>query len=338
VNAFSRRPQPATLAGGGLEVDAPLAAATPWPALGGVGGWLRAAVLLLVTAAVLASLVSWAGTTDVVGLLRGVSGQDLVVATLLTLILPLSHACRLQVALAATDQRLGFNRALQLTLAVWPISSLTPAKAGDLIKAYHLREEIPATLTAGALLTERAVGLAVWGALSLVASLLFGQAVITAFSAAVLGGILLFLFVLAPRAERLPLSARWRDRLGLLLRSTRGLTRRRLLLALVGLTLVNCAVTVLVTAALFEAVGVAVPLGFVTAAILPAMFAGLLPFTLAGMGTRDSVLIVLFAGYASAAQSLSVGLLYAFFFRWLLSLLGLAFLHQIGKAARPAAG
>jgi hypothetical protein len=47
---------------------------------------------------------------------------------------------------------------------------------------------------------------------------------------------------------------------------------------------------------------------------------------------------VLFAGYASAAQSLSVGLLYAFFFRWLLSLLGLAFLHQIGKAARPAAG
>ena len=101
---------------------------------------------------------------------------------------------------------------------------------------------------------------------------------------------------------------------------------------MIGLTLINCATTVLVTAVLFDAVGASVPLAFVTAAILPAMFAGLLPFTLAGMGTRDSVLIVLFAAYASAAQSLSVGLLDAFFFRWLLSLLGLPFLQQLEKA------
>ena len=89
---------------------------------------------------------------------------------------------------------------------------------------------------------------------------------------------------------------------------------------MIGLTLINCATTVLVTAVLFDAVSASVPLAFVTAAILPAMSPDRCRSRLAGMGTRDSVLIILFAAYASAAQSLSVGLLYAFFFRWLLSL------------------
>jgi uncharacterized membrane protein YbhN (UPF0104 family) len=288
---------------------------------------------VVVTGGVLLSLVHWAGTTDVARLVGGLSASSLLIATLLTLTLPVSHAWRLQAALAAANHRLTYGRALRLTLAVWPISSLTPAKSGDLAKAYYLRNDIPVAVTAGALLAERAVDLAVWGALSLAGSLAFRQTAIAVFSAAVLGGILTFIFVLAPRAERLPIPAAWRDRLRLLLRSARSIAQRPGLLAvMIGLTLINCATTVLVTAVLFDAVGASVPLAFVTAAILPAMFAGLLPFTLAGMGTRDSVLIVLFAAYASAAQSLSVGLLYAFFFRWLLSLLGLPFLQQRERA------
>ena len=307
--------------------------AAPWSVLGWAAGRLQIGLVIVVTVGVLLSLAHWAGTTDVASLVRDLSARSLLVAALLTLTLPVSHAWRLQAALAAANHRLKFGRALRLTLAVWPISSLTPAKSGDLAKAYYLRNEIPVTVTAGALLAERAVDLAVWGALSLAGSLAFRQTIIALFSAAVLGGIFTFIFVLAPRAERLPIPAAWRDRLRLLLWSARSIAQRpRLLVVMVGLTLINCATTVLVTAVLFEAVGVSVPLAFVTAAILPAMFAGLLPFTLAGMGTRDSVLIIVFAAYASAAQSLSVGLLYAFFFRWLLSLLGLPLLQQLGKA------
>ena len=47
-------------------------------------------------------------------------------------------------------------------------------------------------------------------------------------------------------------------------------------------------------------------------------------------------MIVLFAAYASSAQALTVGLVYAFFFRWLLSLVGLPFLQQLMRA--PASG
>jgi uncharacterized membrane protein YbhN (UPF0104 family) len=197
-----------------------------------------------------------------------------------------------------------------------------------------LRGQIPVAATAGALLAERAIDLAVWGAVSLAAALLIGQLLVAGFAAAVLGGVLVFVCLLAPRADRLPISARWRERLSLLFASMRGQARRPwLLVGLVGLTLVNCVATIGVTAVLYDGVGAHVPLAVVTASLLPAMFAGLLPLTLAGMGTRDSALIVLFDGYATGAQSLGVGLLYAFFFRWLLSLLGLPFLRQIGVDA-----
>jgi uncharacterized membrane protein YbhN (UPF0104 family) len=311
---------------GGVVAAAPRASS---PAVVGRG----MVIVLVITAVVLVSLAQWAGTRDVVGLLAGLSAGHLLIATLLTLVLPFSHAWRFQAALAATGHQLGFGRAIRLTMAVWPISSLTPAKSGDLVKAYYLQDRVPATITAGALLAERAVDLVIWGALSLVASLAFQVVVISAFSAAVLGGILTFLFAVVPRSERLPIPNRWREQMHQLLWSIRGIAQRPRLLALMSaLTLLNYAVTVLVTAVLFSGLGVDVPLTFVTAAILPVVFAGMLPFTLAGMGTRDSVLILLFGGYASAAQSLSVGLLHALFFRWLLSLLGLPFLQQMGKA------
>jgi uncharacterized membrane protein YbhN (UPF0104 family) len=294
---------------------------------------VRTVVVLGTTLLVLAGLANWAGTSDVVNGVSGLGAERLLAVLLLTLMLPLTHAWRLQAALLATDHRLGFGRALWLTLAVWPISSLTPAKSGDLVKAYYLREATPAMVTAGALLAERAIDLAIWGTLSLVASLFFHQLVVSAFSALVLGGVVA-LFVVAPWAEQLPLPSKWRERLRLLFWTAQAVARRPVVLAvLIALTLANCVVTILVTAVLYDGVGASVPLAYVTAAVLPAMFAGLLPFTLAGMGTRDSVMIVLFASYASSAQSLTVGLVYAFFFRWLLSLLGLPFLYQLLRAA-----
>jgi uncharacterized membrane protein YbhN (UPF0104 family) len=311
-------------------------ASPPWALPRSRSAVVRTLILVGVTALVLIGLVSWAGTADVYTLIGSLGASRLLAVLLLTLVLPITHAWRLQVALLATDRRLAFGRSLRLTLAVWPISSLTPAKSGDLVKAYYLRDSVPPMVTAGALLAERAVDLAAWGSLSLVASLFFRQPVVSVFSALVLGGVLT-LFTIAPWADRLPLSAGLREKLRLLLQTMRAVARRPMVLALlVGLTLANCVVTILVTAILFDGVGASVPLAYVTAAVLPAMFAGLLPFTLAGMGTRDSVMIVLFAGYASSAQALAVGLVYAFFFRWLLSLLGLPFLQQLMRTAATA--
>jgi uncharacterized membrane protein YbhN (UPF0104 family) len=290
-------------------------------------------VVLLVTAAVLAGLVGWAGAEGVLGLLRGAGYGHLLAATLLTLLLPTIHAWRFRAVLVATGYPVSKRRAFDLTMATWPISAITPSKSGDLLKAYYLRQEVPAAVTLGGVLAERVIDVAAWGGLALIGAISFGQLGVLAFSAVILGSVLAF-FVLAPWAKRLPLKRSWLDRVDLLLASTAALSRSpRALALMVGLTLVNCLLTILVTAILFDAVGARVPLLFTLAGLPPAMFAGLVPFTIAGMGTRDSVLIMLFADYASTAQSLSVGILYAFFFRWLLSLLGLPFLQRLTSRA-----
>ena len=290
---------------------------------------IRGAIFLVVTAIIVAGLITWAGGSDVIRLLSGVSADHLAAALLLTLILPITHAWRLQTVLAAAGYAIGQRRAFQLTMGAWPISSITPSKSGDLVKAYYLRHQIPATVTMGGLLAERAIDVAVLSVLAFIGSVVFGLPITILFSAALLGAILAF-FLLAPWLSRLPLKPSWRNRIELLLSSSTALWRSpRAFTITVILTLTNWLVTFLVTMVLYDAVGASVPFIYVMAGLPPAVIAGLAPFTVGGMGTRDSILILLFEQYASYAQSLSVGIMYAFYFRWLLSLLGIPFLLRL---------
>jgi uncharacterized membrane protein YbhN (UPF0104 family) len=292
----------------------------------------NAGLLLVVTVIAVGGLVGWAGAGDVLVLILGLQPGHLLLAAMLTLMLPLVHAWRLQAVLGAAGYRIDWRRAFSLTMGVWPISAVTPSKSGDLIKAYYLRREVPATATVGSLLAERAVDAVVVAALALVGSIFVGHRVISLASLAVIGAFTTF-FVLAPWTTRLPLSPRWRERIDLLLSSTLALSRMPGLLALtVGLTLINWLATISLTAVLFDGVGAAVPLLYMLAGMPPALLAGLMPLTLAGMGTRDSAIILLFENYATIAQSLSVGILYAFFVRCVLSLLGLPFFMRLMKA------
>jgi hypothetical protein len=255
----------------------------------------------------------------------------MILATLLTLTLPVVHAWRFRTVLNAISYTVSWERSFHLTMAAWPVSSITPSKAGDLIKAYYLRKDVPATVSAGSLLAERAVDVAVLSAMSLVGSAFFDRPAITVFSGMILLGIAA-VFVLAPLTRRFKLKPAWRQRVDLVLSSTYALTRSpSLLAATIGLTLLNWVTTVLIAWILFQAVEADVPLLYTFAGLPPALFAGLVPFTLGGMGTRDSVIMLLFEGYATSAQSLTVGILYAFFGRWLLSILGIPFLQRLIK-------
>lgn len=59
-----------------------------------------------------------------------------------------------------------------------------------------------------------------------------------------------------------------------------------------------------------------------------AIFIGLIPVTVAGMGTRDGALILLFAPYAPASLMAGVGILCSMRY-WIPSLVGLPFLHAL---------
>lgn len=94
------------------------------------------------------------------------------------------------------------------------------------------------------------------------------------------------------------------------------------------LTALNWFASMVQTKLLFGGVGAVVPLGFTVAALPVVLFVGLLPITFAGMGTRDSAMLVMFFAYATQAQILAVGLLYTFFGYWLLALVGIPFVKN----------
>ena len=321
-----------------LRVDAPGIAETnvtpgadTWAPWRNRGLLIRIGVFIVVTSAIVVGLIGWVGARDVASLISGVNPQLMVLATLLTLTLPVVHAWRFRTVLNAIGYKVSWRRSFHLTMAAWPISSITPSKSGDLIKVYYLRKEVPATVAAGSILAERAVDVAVLGAMSLVGSLFFDRPAITIFSGLVLLG-MAGVFIIAPWTRRLPLKPAWRERVDLVLSSTYALSRSpSLLFTTLSLTLLNWATTVLIAWILFRAVDANVPLLYTFAALPPALFAGLTPFTLGGMGTRDSVIMLLFEGYATAAQSMTVGILYSFFGRWLLSILGIPFLQRLIK-------
>ena len=80
---------------------------------------------------------------------------------------------------------------------------------------------------------------------------------------------------------------------------------------------------------LFLALGANVPLFYIAAAFPLAIFIGLIPITIAGMGTRDSAIIYFFSFWVSSSICLGVGLLYTLFAYWFLALLGLPIMKKL---------
>jgi len=99
-------------------------------------------------------------------------------------------------------------------------------------------------------------------------------------------------------------------------------------LMIIFLTVVKWLVVFVQIKILFGGVGADISYGLVATALPIAIFVGLLPITLGGMGTRDSAMIVLFSGMATVPQIIAVGLLYAFFGYWLFSVIGIFFMRQ----------
>jgi uncharacterized membrane protein YbhN (UPF0104 family) len=57
-----------------------------------------------------------------------------------------------------------------------------------------------------------------------------------------------------------------------------------------------------------------------------AIFAGLIPVTLGGIGIRDMAIVFLTSGWVAGEQAMAVGILYTATSYWFLGVLGLPFL------------
>jgi len=226
------------------------------------------------------------------------------------------------------------------------LNSFLPGKAGDLVKAFYLREHggMPGNL--GSVLLERTVDVTVLGLLGLAAYGLTGHTWGLVTALVLLGGAGTVFLVLqfVPFARWLPVG-RWGDAALAFRAVWRNWIQHPVLAAQTAVAslcvwLLCGSVLGSLAAALHQ------PLGWTeTFAVFPlAIMAGLMPITVGGLGTREAVMTALLAPRLSreAATVLSLG--YTAFTYWFLSAISLPavgaeiwrWLRRDREAAGPA--
>lgn len=271
---------------------------------------------------------------QVLNLLTGIAWPIWIISASITLSFPLFSAVRWKAILSTMDHEIPFVRALLIIVGIWPISSVSPSKSGDLLKAYSLRRDMKPVVVIGSVLIERAFDLLVLSTLAMVGGIYFQEYRITIVAIMVL--IALITCILLVRLNiSLPIGRKFQSQLRDLNISLNSLWHKpRVTLLILFFTMVNWFASVLQTQILFRGVGVEVSLGFTAAALPIAILAGLFPISIGGMGTRDTAIVILFAAQASASQALAVGLLYSFFGYWMLAILGLPLMRRALGAGR----
>ena len=250
----------------------------------------------------------------------------LLLALLLVAFIPLFSSLKWQLMLKIIGYQISWSESLNLILSAFPVSAITPARSGDLVRAYYLKNKIPLTKTMGGILTERALDVAILTTFSLIGALVFKNQLIILITGSILLMIALFFVLL----HKIKLTQRkWPEKINHFLEASRALAKQPAQSALLLLyTALHWTLPILEAKILFLALGTNIPLSYLAAAFPLALFIGLLPITVAGMGTRDSAIIYLFSSFSQPATSLGVGLLYSFFGYWLFSLIGLFFMRR----------
>ena len=292
-------------------------------------GQLRGAVLIAITAVVFSVLFRRIDLATVLQTLSTIPWWACFLALLLTLSFPVLSAFRWHYTLRAIGHHVPVTRCLKIILGTAPISAIAPSKAGDLLKALSLRGEISLLEVGGTVLAERALDVIILAGLALLGGVITGNALVTRLAAAIVGvGIagLLLLPVLVSSIKKPALRGKL-ERLIRVLHALRAQPSKAF--AIILFTALNWLASIIQTHLLLLAVGAHPPFWLTAAALPIAIFIGLIPITIGGMGTRDAALVTLLASAATAPQALSVGLLYSFFGYWLLAIMGLPFMSSV---------
>lgn len=270
------------------------------------------------------SLVFWA---------TAVFGVNLVLAIL-----------RWQLILRAMSYPIGFLRCAHAVIAVWPLAVVIPARAGDVFRAGAIRDKVPFFEGAGSVVAEKAFDVQSLCILSIVGTLAHGFYLWTAVAAGVLVAEWLVLYVLIRHREaalRTRLLKRFAGKANQLLAALEALFRSPIhLVGVLAASLGAWTMSSFVVHLLLGATGANVGYG-VTLSLWPiAVFAGMLPVTVAGMGTRDALFVLAVratSDHPIAEESvLAATLGFSLIATWLLVIIGIPFAIRLAlRLTRP---
>jgi uncharacterized membrane protein YbhN (UPF0104 family) len=257
---------------------------------------LRYALAVVATAVIMAALIHrfGAGLADA---LKGARPGWVMAALAMSTGGVLLGALRWQIVLEAMRYRLGFWRSLVAVLATWPLAVVTPSRANDFLRAVAVRRTVPLAAGTGSILAEKVVDLSWLLALAAAGAALESLWLWSALIAGVLAVELVVVGLLVTHRAKLVRVPIFKAHAGkiedLFVAFDALLASPPRLLAACLVSLVIRALTLGITFTLLRAVGADVD-AFDTCALWPvATLVGLLPLTLAGMGTRDATFMYL---------------------------------------------
>ena len=146
------------------------------------------------------------------------------------------------------------------------------------------------------------------------------------------------LLFITPNANlRIPLiNDSWNSKLQNIMLSMKSLTRcKKEFFVVTLLSLISWMCAVFQTMLFFYALGIDISFIFTIANIPIAIFIGMIPVTLGGMGTRDAAIIYLFSEFGTPSELLGVGILFSLIRYWFLSVIGVAFMKKIVLSNSP---
>ncbi len=202
---------------------------------------------------------------------------------------------RFQVVLAAGGHHISIRRSVEVLLTVWPLVLVIPARANDLLRALALRDEVEPFSCLGSVVAERFIDVQTL--------CLLGMAGCAALGAWGWFGVLAALWVAAWVAVALtvtnvewlvrwPVVRRFESKFRALFHGFEGLRRRPVYLAgAIGVSTAAWLSSMANLGLLLWIFGATLPATAIAGLWPLAVFAGMLPVTVGGMGTRDGAFV-----------------------------------------------
>lgn len=306
---------------------------------------LRPVIILVVTLVVVVLVVDrLAGGQEVWVTLRTGNTTWIAAATVMAIVQVMLGVLRWQLMLATMGYRVSFWQGLNATLATYPLVVVTPSRANEFLRAYAVRDTVPIVASTSSTLGEKVIdllglllvaaigaashGLWVWaGAMLLLAAL--EVAVVAAIMRA------------RHWVKSLPFFKRRSAKVEQLFEAFVAMKERPL--RTLGVTAVSLTIrlgVVVIGYALLRAFGSEVTLGQTFATWPLAVLIGLLPLTLAGMGTRDAAFVYLLKSSlgvdVAQAAVVSSTLAYSAIVFWFFAAVGIPFMLREAARSRES--
>jgi uncharacterized membrane protein YbhN (UPF0104 family) len=238
---------------------------------------------------------------------------------------PLLTSSRLKLFLLATGTQISYTRCFAANQCGLSLNLFLPARGGDLFKSAFLRKnEQPSWgILAGVALLERGFDVLALSLLGLTGSLILGL-----HEAAIATGIITIAtttgLLILPRMGSMPIIGKKAKSFAKVVVEA---NKRKVRLLCCFCVCCLCWTTnLIIMGLLLKALDDSISLTYAIAVTPPSIFAGLVPVSLWGVGTRDGALAYFLQGITSPEIAISAGFLYTALVYWLLGLIGTPFL------------